>query len=33
VQREHIFDISCYKIGDDNTKEDQKEKSDQSAFS
>lgn len=33
VQRDHIFDISCYKIGDNNTKEDQKEKSDGSAFS
>ena len=33
VQREHIFDISCYKIRDDNTKADQKEKSDRSAFS
>gem|GEM_PF-2816698 len=33
MQREHIFDISCYKIGDNNTKEDQKEKADLSVFS
>ena len=33
VQREHVFDISCYKVWVNNTKENQKEKSDQSVFS
>lgn len=33
VQKDHVFDISCYKVWANDSKENQKEKSDQSVFS
>ena len=33
VQRDHVFDISCYKVWANDSKENQKEKSDWGAFS